>query len=126
MSELNDFEYELQRLESEKEREAIARAKSYDMHGGDDRNPLEDPMPKIIAQFGDWAVTPFGVECLVYPYQIQWDSILDRVTGDDFWLEKLSGKSWVVQLRDFTEALRVGRQIHRYLHDIEDPDHLPS
>ena len=115
-----EFDYELKRLETEKEREAIARAKSYDMHGGDNRNPLEDPMPIIIAQFGDWAVTPDGVECLVYPYKIQWDSLVDSVVGDDFWLEKLASKEWIDQLRDFTEALRVGRQIHEYLHAIDD------
>lgn len=114
-----EFEFELNRLAYEKEREARAREKSYDMHGGDNRNPIEEPMPTIIAQFGDWAVTPFGVECLVYPYQIQWDSLTDTVTGDDYWLEKLAGKDWVVELRDFTEALRVGRQIHRYLHGVE-------
>jgi hypothetical protein len=114
-----EFEYELERLAAEEARERRARAKSYDMHGGDHRNPMEEPMPIIIAQFGDWAVTPFGVECLVYPYQIQWDSLTDTVTGDDYWLEKLAGKDWVVQLRDFTEALRVGRQVHRYLHGIE-------
>lgn len=119
MTSPHDLRYELKRLEVEREREEIARAKSYDMHGGDNRNPMEDPMPTIIAQFGDWAVTPFGVECLVYPYKIQWDSLVDPVVGDDFWLEKLANKDWVGQLRDFTEALRIGRQIHTYLQSLD-------
>ncbi len=114
----DDLQAELARLQSENEREAQARAKSYDMHGGDNPAPNEPPMPTIIAQFGDWAVTPFGVECLTAPYQIQWDSLLDPVTKDDFWLEKLVEKSFVNNLRDVAEAIRIGRQIHRYLqHD---------
>ena len=86
---MDDVQAELERLKKEHERESVARAKSYDMHGGDNPAPTEAPMPKIIAQFGDWAVTPFGVECLTAPYQIQWDSLLDPVIEDSFWLEKL-------------------------------------
>ena len=113
-----DFEREMARLEAEHLREQAAREKAYDMHGGDNPAPNEPPMPTIIAQFGDWAVTPFGVECLTAPYQIQWDSLLDPVTKDDFWLEKLVEKSFVNNLRDVAEAIRIGRQIHRYLqHD---------
>ena len=110
-----DLKAELQRLKDENERESLARAKSYDMHGGDNPAPNEQPMPEIIAQFGDWAVTPFGVECLTFPYQIQWDSLLDPVTKDKFWLEKLYNKAFVTNLRDVAEAIRTGRQIHRYL-----------
>ncbi len=112
-----DLKAELQRLEDENERETLARAKSYDMHGGDDPAPNEEPMPEIIAQFGDWAVTPFGVECLTFPYQIQWDSLLDPVTKDKFWLEKIYDKHFVTELRDVAEAIRTGRHIHRYLQD---------
>ena len=109
-----DYEREMARLEAEYAREQQARDKCYDMHGGDYPAPNEEPVPTIIAQFGDWAVTPHGIECLVYPYKIQWDSILDEVTGDDYWLKNLAKKEWV-NLYDFTEALRHGRQIHRYL-----------
>ena len=112
-----DLKAELQRLEDENERETLGRAKSYDMHGGDDPAPNEEPMPEIIAQFGDWAVTPFGVECLTFPYQIQWDSLLDPVTQDKFWLEKIYDKHFVTELRDVAEAIRTGRHIHRYLQD---------
>lgn len=111
----SDLQEELQRLQIENEREAVARAKSFDMHGGNDRAPNEEPMPEIIAQFGDWAVTPFGVECLTAPYQIQWDSLLDPVTEDDFWLEKIYKKSFVTNLHDVAEAIRIGRHIHGYL-----------
>lgn len=115
MPTIDDVQTELARLKKENERESIARAKSYDMHGGDNPAPTEPPMPKIIAQFGEWAVTPFGVECLSAPYQIQWDSLLDPVIQDDFWLEKLYDKSFVSDLHDVAEAIRVGRHIHTYL-----------
>lgn len=110
-----ELKAELERLEKEATKEAEARAKSYDMHGGDNRAPHEPPMPTIIAQFGIWAVTPFGVECLTHPYQIQWDSLLDTVVKDDFWLEKLVEKDFVDNLHDVAEAIRVGRHIHHYL-----------
>lgn len=111
----DDLQAELERLARENVRETAARAKSYDMHGGDNPAPTEQPMPKIIAQFGDWAVTPFGVECLTFPYQIQWDSLLDPITTDNFWLEKLYDKPFVTHLHDVAEAIRIGRHIHGYL-----------
>lgn len=113
----HDVQAELKRLAELDEYEAAARAKSYDMHGGDNPAPTEKPMPKIIAQFGDWAVTPFGVECLTYAFEIQWDSLLDPVTSDTFWLEKLSKKHFVTNLRDLSTAIRAGRQIHHYLQE---------
>lgn len=115
MASHEDYLAERERLIALEEREELARRKSYEMHGGDFPSPTEPRMPTIITQCGEWAVTPFGVECLVYPYQIQWDSLLDTVVPDDFWLEKLALKDWV-NLNDFMEALRHGRQIHRYLH----------
>ncbi len=108
------YQRQLRRMAEESRREAQARAKAHDMHGGDTPAPTEPPPPTIIAQFGEWAVTPFGVECLVYPYQIQWDSLLDDKVNDEFWLRNLAGKPWV-NLDDFADALRHGRQIHRYL-----------
>lgn len=115
MPTMDDVQAELARLKKEHERESVARAKSHDMHGGDNPAPTEAPMPKIIAQFGDWAVTPFGIECLTAPYQIQWDSLLDPVIEDSFWLEKLYNKDFVSDLHDLAEVLRVGRHIHTYL-----------
>jgi hypothetical protein len=105
---------ELAHLERERQRDKAARDKAYDMHGGDDPIETEETMPEIIAQFGEWAVTPFGLECLVYPHQIQWDSLLDEVIDDLFWLEQFASHE-EVNLHDFAEAIRIGRQIHHYL-----------
>ena len=117
----DDYMRESKRLEQERQREAAAREKAYDMHGGDFPSPVEPPMPTIIAQFGEWAVTPYGVECLVYPYQIQWDSIVDSMVDDDYWLRYLAVKEWV-NLTDFANALRRGREIHHYIQNIASTD----
>ncbi len=117
MATQDDYLRETERLKAERAREAEALAKCYDMHGGDNPGPNEKPMPTIIAQFGTWAVTPFGVECLTFAYQIQWDSILDPHIDDDYWLSNLAKKEWV-NLHDFAEALRHGRRIHHYLQNI--------
>src|SRR5688500_10345501 len=119
MATQEDYEREIARLQAEQIREQQARDKAYDMHGGDYPAPNEEPVPVIIAQFGEWAVTPHGIECLVYPYKIQWDSILDEVIADDYWLKNLAQKKWV-NLYDFTEVLRHGRQIHRYLQHLRE------
>ena len=114
MSIENNISHQLARLEREREREKSAREKAYDMHGGDDPIQSEETMPEIIAQFGEWAVTPFGIECLIFPHQIQWDSLLDDVIDDMFWLEQFAAHE-EVNLHDFADAIRVGRQIHNYL-----------
>lgn len=119
MDDKTRLDHELARLSYEKVREQQALQKAKERFGGDNPAPAEPRMPQIIAQFGEWAVTPFGVECLTYPYDIQWDSITDGRVDDTFWLEKLSHKSWV-NLSDFAEALRHGRTIHRYLQGISD------
>lgn len=115
----DDFPAQSEHLKLLKERELLARWKAYDMHGGDNPGPNEQPMPTIITQCGEWAVTPFGVECLVYPYTIQWDSILDPVVDDDYWLRTMAQKEWV-KLEDFAAALHHGRKIHRYLQGVGD------
>ncbi len=112
-----DFEIQKKRLDERRIRDAEARWKSFDMHGGERPGPNEKPMPMIISQFGTWAVTPFGVECLVYPYEIQWDSITDEKVGDEYWLSHLTKKEWV-NLQDFADALYHGRMIHRYLQSV--------
>jgi hypothetical protein len=119
MDENNRLNRELARIAYEKVRAQAALKKARDRFGGENPAPIEPPMPAIIAQFGEWAVTPFGLECLTHPYEIQWDSITDDRVGDAFWLEKLSSKAWV-NLMDFAEALRHGRTIHRYLQGISD------
>lgn len=118
MATQDDYLRETDRLSRVRQRDLDALAKCYDMHGGEHPNPDEKPMPLVIAQFGTWAVTPFGVECLVYPYEIQWDSITDERVDDDYWLSNLAKKEWV-NLHDFAEALRHGRSIHRYLQGLD-------
>lgn len=113
----NDYQQELSRLLHEKERENQALIIAQERHGGDNPMPGEPPVPTIITQFGDWAVTPFGVECLTHAYQIQWDSLTDERVQDDFWLSNLAKKEWV-NLHDFAEAIRHGRKIHRFLQGI--------
>lgn len=108
---------EAYRLKMLRWRERDARNKSYDMHGGDRPGPGERPMPAIITQYGTWAVTPFGIECLVRPYEIQWDSITDPVVDDNYWLNNVGTKDWVV-LEDFANALHHGRKIHAFLQGI--------
>jgi hypothetical protein len=125
MATQQDYQEQKERLADLEAREMQARLKSYDMHGGAHPGPNEKPMPVIITQFGTWAVTPFGVECLVYPYEIQWDSITDPVTDDDYWLKHLANKEWVV-LADFADALRHGRKIHRYLQNLGTNNILPE
>lgn len=114
MSTQQDYITQSERLAQEKQREQDALQKAHELHGGENPSPFEPRVPQIITQFGEWAVTPFGVECLVYPYQIQWDSLTDPVIDDDYWLRHLSRKPWV-NLYDFTEALRHGRRIHYFL-----------
>lgn len=109
-----DYEREMARLNQEKERENQALRIAQERHGGENPMPGEPPVPTIITQFGDWAVTPFGVECLTNAYEIQWDSLTDERVDDEFWLSNLAKKEWV-NLRDFADALRHGRKIHRFL-----------
>lgn len=114
MATQDDYVRETERLAEIKERERTALRIAQERHGGANPMPGEPSVPAIIAQFGDWAVTPFGVECLTNAYQIQWDSITDAKVDDDFWLSNLSKKDWV-NLEEFINALHQGRKIHRYL-----------
>lgn len=119
MAKPEDLDLELARLAAQIEVEEAALRRAYEMHGGDNPGPNEEPVPAIITQFGEWAVTPFGVECLVYPYQIQWDSLTDPAIDDAYWLRYLSRRDWV-NLHDFAEAIRHGRRIHRFLQGISE------
>jgi hypothetical protein len=112
-----EYRTEIARMAKRDARELIARRVCHGMYGGDNPAPTERPMPTIIAQFGEWAVTPEGVQCLVYPYEIQWDSLTDPLTPDEFWVRNLASKAWV-NLHDAMNAIRHGRQIHRYLHNV--------
>lgn len=71
-----------------------------------------DGFPDIITQFGTWAVTEFGVECLTNSYHID----ADRLEQTD-WQSHMSKKEWV-NMADFVLALYHGRKIHRYLKSV--------
>lgn len=53
----------------------------------------------VLARFGQWAVTLYGVECLSEPYWIEWDRV-----NDPDWLDHMRRKRWVV-MADFAAAL---------------------
>lgn len=118
MATYQDYIEQSARLEAEKEREDEALQIAHVRHGGDHRAPYEPPVPTIITQFGTWAVTEYGIECLTHAHQIQWDAVLDERTDDDYWLRNMSRHDWV-NLLDFVEALRHGRRIHSYLQQIQ-------
>lgn len=52
----------------------------------------------IIKQFGTWAVTKYGVECLVQYYPIEKARLLEQD-----WIDQVCGKAWV-NPGDFTAA----------------------
>lgn len=121
----DDYERELARLVDIREREQQALRLAHERHGGENPLPTEPGVPAIIAQFGEWAVTPFGVECLTQAYQIQWDSLTDPITDDEYWLRHLAKKEWV-DLHNFIEAVRHGRTIHRFLQNISANNERPD
>ncbi len=58
----------------------------------------------VLEQHGSWAVTTYGLECLLHPYWIEWNRV-----NDEDWEEHLSAKGWVWPL-DFRDALRSARR----------------
>ena len=64
------------------------------------RNDVSD----VLEQYGTWAVTTFGVECLIDHYPIDKEGL-----SDPDWLEHMAKKTWVL-LDDFHAALEAGRQ----------------
>jgi len=123
MATSDDYDVEFARLAEEHAREQAALRIAYERHGGENPLPTEPGVPSIIAQFGEWVVTPFGVECLTNAYQIQWDSLTDSVTDDEYWLRHLAKRDWV-NLHDFIEAVRHGRTIHRFLQGLSNNNDL--
>lgn len=59
----------------------------------------------IIARFGTWAVTTFGIESLEHPYKID----LGRANEGD-WADHMSEKTWVC-MADFAPALNKAREL---------------
>ena len=66
----------------------------------------------IIARYGAWVVTPYGLECLVTYYPIEASRLCE---GEGFygWPRHMAVKRWV-NLDDFREALEAARE-HHYL-----------
>lgn len=60
----------------------------------------------IIEQYGTWAVTNFGLECLVFFYEIP----ECRLRESDL-LRHIGGKDWVIK-SDFEAALEAARRYH--------------
>lgn len=61
----------------------------------------------ILRQFGTWAVTRYGVECLTFYYPIE----QERVNETD-WTQHMAEKNWV-NPSDFNAALDYARQLER-------------
>ncbi len=63
---------------------------------------------ELIAVFGTWAVTFYGVECLIFDYPISKKQI-DNETRQN-WIEHMGRKYWV-NVSDFTEAFDLANQL---------------
>ncbi len=67
----------------------------------------------ILQQYGTWAVTDYGVECLEHYYPIE-----KKRLHDDSWTLHMAEKNWV-DMYDFLRAFYAGRCYHypkRYRH----------
>jgi hypothetical protein len=62
---------------------------------------------RIVQRFGDWCVTPYGLECLCWPYEISKEQLWQRD-----WAEHMQEKRWC-DMVCFSEALAAARQYHR-------------
>lgn len=83
---------DLSTLPSSKERDALLLKHGIDFY---------DVKPEQVRrQFGTWAVTDYGLECLADEYAIE----KKRLREND-WLDHMAGKTWV-DMRDFLAAYR--------------------
>jgi hypothetical protein len=64
-------------------------------------------LPPILKRFGDWVITPEGIDCLTTQYFVA----KDRFDESD-WIPHMQEKTWV-NMGDFTNALRVGQDFVR-------------
>jgi hypothetical protein len=76
--------------------------------------------PTIITQFGRWAITFYGLECLNQFYTIP----AAELNND--WIRHLSNKEWVDDLTVFATALYHARAIHTYLGHLQPCAELSS
>ncbi len=61
---------------------------------------------EIIQQFGSWAVTKYGIECLSWHYPIE-----KKRLHEHHWLQHMKDKAWV-RVDDFRRCLDAGRIYH--------------
>lgn len=58
----------------------------------------------IVKQFGTWAITEYGLECVTTYYPIEKERL-----GEADWTDHMAGKDWVI-LKDFVRALRAAKR----------------
>lgn len=64
-------------------------------------------IPEFYARFGQWVVTPHGLECLYVEYDIPVNQLFQT-----HWVSHMRDKSWV-DLGDFVKALDCARKLHK-------------
>ena len=62
-------------------------------------------MAPLLRRYGDWAVTDFGVECLINSYPIQ----KERLDEQD-WFTHMGEKAWV-NMDDFRRAISAAKSL---------------
>ena len=90
-------------VDSESEEEELARMQRI----AKKRWEATDESTRIFKQFGTWAVTNTGIDCLVYPY---W--VMKARLDEPHWVQHMSDKTWC-DVEDFTACLEAGRQYHK-------------
>lgn len=66
---------------------------------------------EVYSRVGDWAVTPYGLECLTQYYPIEGCRLWEK-DGFYGWPRHMSEKRWV-NIADFREAFDAARMHHR-------------
>ena len=66
---------------------------------------------EVYSRFGDWAVTPYGLECLTNYYPIKSRQLWEKDGSTWGWPRHMSEKRWV-NLADFREAFDAARMHH--------------
>ncbi|MFH1882801.1 MAG: hypothetical protein ABIL62_08845 [Planctomycetota bacterium] len=62
-------------------------------------------LPPIFMRYGDWVITPEGLDCLTIDYTVE----KDRLNEPD-WINHMSAKSWV-NMDDFRRALSTAKDM---------------
>ena len=66
---------------------------------------------KVLAKYGDWAVTTYGVECLSQYYPVEKRRLWEGEGGHEWWDHMEETKRWC-NVTDFTRALLQARVVH--------------